>query len=98
MMTGPYGEPTDWPTSIRCPSGSRMYALISRPWSFGSVRNSAPLADHSRYAFLNVRVADIAKALVRSGSGGVVSVTVGLSSVGPPPSLRISHVLATFMM
>src|ERR1700694_2889158 len=38
------------------------------------------------------------KALVRFGSGGVVSVTVGLSSVGPPPSLRMSHVLATFMI
>jgi len=27
----------------------------------------------------------------RLGSGGVVSQTVGLSSVGPPPSLRINH-------
>src|SRR5438874_6757548 len=36
-----------WPTSIRCPSGSRMYARISRPWSLGSVRTCAPLADHS---------------------------------------------------
>ena len=38
------------------------------------------------------------KALVRFGSGGVVSVTVGLSSVGPPPLLRISQLLATFMI
>src|SRR5215831_167530 len=29
---------------------------------------------------------------------GVASVTVGLSSVGPPPTLRISHEFATFMM
>ena len=34
------------------------------------------------------------KALVRLGSGGVVSVTSGLSSVGPPPTLRISQLLA----
>ena len=37
-------------------------------------------------------------ALVRLGSGGVVKVTVGLSSVGPPPTLRMSHELATFMI
>jgi len=37
-------------------------------------------------------------ALVRFGSGGVVRVTVGLSSVGPPPSLRMSHEFETFMM
>jgi len=37
-------------------------------------------------------------ALVRSGSGGVVSVTVGLSSVGPPPTLRMSQLLAIFRM
>ena len=37
-------------------------------------------------------------ALVRSGSGGVASVTVGLSSVGPPPTLRMSQLLAIFMM
>ena len=35
-------------------------------------------------------------ALVRFGSGGVVSVTVGLSSVGPPPTLRMSQVFAIF--
>ena len=35
-------------------------------------------------------------ALVRFGSGGVVKVTVGLSSVGPPPTLRMSHVFAIF--
>src|SRR3982074_2886752 len=35
---------------------------------------------------------------VRLGSGGVVRATVGLSSVGPPPTLRISHVFAAFMM
>src|SRR5260221_802932 len=34
-----------WPTSMRWPSGSRMYARISRPWTLASVRNSAPLAD-----------------------------------------------------
>jgi len=33
-------------TSLMWPTGSRMYARISRPWSLGSVRNSAPLADH----------------------------------------------------
>src|SRR5438309_12133914 len=38
------------------------------------------------------------KALVRFGSDGVVRVTVGLSSVGPPPSLRINHVFASFMI
>jgi hypothetical protein len=37
-------------------------------------------------------------ALVRLGSGGVVRVTVGLPSVGPPPTLRISQLFATFMM
>ena len=40
------GRAVAWPTSIRWPSGSRMYARISRPWSFGSVRNSAQRADH----------------------------------------------------
>jgi hypothetical protein len=35
------------------------------------------------------------KALVRFGSRGVSSVTVGLSSVGPPPAFRISQVFAT---
>ncbi len=39
--------PVAWPTSIRWPSGSRTYARISRPWSFGSVRNTAPFADQS---------------------------------------------------
>jgi hypothetical protein len=37
-------------------------------------------------------------ALVWLGSPGVVSVTVGLSSVGPPPTLRISQLFASFMM
>src|SRR5207247_7939699 len=41
-------NPTLWPTSIRWPSRSRTYARISRPWSFGSVRKVAPLADQSR--------------------------------------------------
>jgi hypothetical protein len=34
------------------------------------------------------------KALVRFGSGGVSSVTVGLSSVGPPPTLMMIQLLA----
>jgi hypothetical protein len=37
------------------------------------------------------------RALARSGSPGVVSVTVGLSSVGPPPTSRMSQLLASFM-
>jgi hypothetical protein len=36
--------------------------------------------------------------LVSPGSVGVLRLTPGLSSVGPPPVLRVSHVLATFMM
>jgi hypothetical protein len=34
------------------------------------------------------------KLLIRSGSGGVSSVTVGLSSVGPPPALMMIQPLA----
>src|ERR1700730_7227530 len=75
-----------------------MYARISRPWSFGSVRNSAPFADHSLYAVWMSATRTLRKALVRLGSGGVVRVTVGLSSVGSPPALRINHVFATFMI
>src|ERR1700730_11261817 len=75
--------PVTWPTSIRWPSGSRTYARISRPWSFGSVRNSAPFADHSAYAAWISATRTLRKAVVRSGSAGVASVTVGLSSVGP---------------
>jgi hypothetical protein len=37
-------------------------------------------------------------ALVWSGSFGGASVTVGLSSVGPPPALRMSQLLAIFRM
>jgi hypothetical protein len=37
-------------------------------------------------------------ALVRSGSAGGASVTAGLSSVGPPPTLRISQLFAIFKM
>ena len=37
-------------------------------------------------------------ALVRLGSAGGVSVTAGLSSVGPPPALRMSQLLAIFKM
>jgi len=35
------------------------------------------------------------KLLTRSGSGGVSSVTVGLSSVGPPPTLMMIQLLAS---
>jgi len=35
------------------------------------------------------------KLLIRSGSGGVSRVTVGLSSVGPPPALMTIQVLAS---
>src|SRR5215831_104143 len=38
------------------------------------------------------------KPLVNPGSAGVPRLTPGLSSVGPPPVTRVSHVLATFMM
>jgi hypothetical protein len=38
---------------------------------------------------LDVRDPRFRKLLVRSGSGGVSSVTVGLSSVGPPPALMM---------
>ena len=38
------------------------------------------------------------KALAWPGSAGGASVTVGLSSVGPPPTLRMSQLLAIFMM
>jgi hypothetical protein len=34
------------------------------------------------------------KLLVRFGSGGVSSITVGLSSVGPPPTLMMIQLLA----
>ena len=34
------------------------------------------------------------KLLTLSGSGGTLSVTVGLSGVGPPPGLTMSHVFA----
>ena len=37
-------------------------------------------------------------ALVRSGSDGGASVTAGLSSVGPPPTLRMIQLLAIFRM
>jgi hypothetical protein len=36
--------------------------------------------------------------LVEPGSVGVLRLTPGLSSVGPPPVTRVSYVLATFMM
>src|SRR6516225_6734886 len=87
-----------WPTSMRWPSGSRMYARISRPWSLGSVRNSAPLADQTLDAVAMSVTRMLRKALTWSGSGGVVRVTVGLSSVGPPPSLRMSRAFATSRM
>ena len=35
------------------------------------------------------------KLLTRSGSGGVSSVTVGLSSVGPPPTLMMIQLFAS---
>jgi hypothetical protein len=35
------------------------------------------------------------KLLTRSGSGGVSSVTVGLSSVGPPPALMMIQLFAS---
>jgi hypothetical protein len=34
--------------------------------------------------------------LARPGSAGGASVTVGLSSAGPPPMLRMSQLLASF--
>jgi hypothetical protein len=37
------------------------------------------------------------KLLIRSGSGGTLSVTDGLSGVGPPPTLTMSHVFAIWM-
>src|SRR5258708_33677037 len=92
------GRRVSWPTSIRWPSGSLAYARISTSWFFGSERNSTPLADQSRYTAWMSATRTFRKALVRLGSAGVVSVTVGLSSVGPPPTFRMSHELATFMM
>jgi hypothetical protein len=35
------------------------------------------------------------KLLTRSGSGGVSSITVGLSSVGPPPTLMMIQLFAS---
>jgi hypothetical protein len=37
------------------------------------------------------------KLLTESGSAGTLSVTDGLSGVGPPPTLTMSHVLAIWM-
>ncbi len=37
------------------------------------------------------------KLVILSGSGGGLSVTVGLSGVGPPPTLTSSQVLAIWM-
>ena len=37
------------------------------------------------------------KLLTESGSAGTLSVTVGLSGVGPPPTLTMSHVFAIWM-
>ena len=37
------------------------------------------------------------KLLTESGSAGTLSVTDGLSGVGPPPTLTMSHVFAIWM-
>jgi hypothetical protein len=64
----------------RRPHSDQWYRLLTE--------GHAPLVRARRTRMLR-------KALTVSGSGGVVSVTVGLSAVGSPPSLRISHVLAS---
>src|SRR3984893_933420 len=87
-----------WPTSLRWPSGSRMYARISRPWSLGSVRNSAPLADQILDAVAMSVTRMLRKAPAWSGSVGVVRMTVGLTPVVPPPPLRMSCAFATSKM
>ena len=46
---------------------------------------------------MDIRDADIHEAAELVRVGRVLSVTVGLSGVGPPPTLTIIHVLAIWM-
>jgi hypothetical protein len=46
----------------------------------------------------DVRDLTLRNALACPGSAGAASVTVALSSVGPPPTLRMSQLLAIFMI
>ncbi len=66
-----------------------MKQRVSYWCCFGGVRNCAPRALHSLWTAWMSATRMFKKLLTRSGSGGASSVTVGLSSVGPPPTLMM---------
>ena len=63
----------------------------------GSVRNPAPFADHSAYAAAMSATLMLRNALAWPGPADGASVTAGLSSVGPPLTLRISQLLTVWV-
>src|SRR5438876_4375165 len=58
----------------------------------------APLADQSRYALAMSRTRRFRNPLETSGSAGGASRAVGLSSVGPPPTLSTMRISASVRM